>query len=59
MEDISELLLGPQRGASSTFEIVLTVVVVALAMALMLYLLRCYVQERRLRRRATGLGCVG
>jgi len=51
MEDISELLLGPQRSSISTFEIVLTVIVIALATALMLYLLRCYVQERRLRRR--------
>ena len=51
MEDISELLLGPQRRDSSTFDIVLTVIVIALATALMLYLLRCYVQERRIRRR--------
>ena len=51
MEDISELLLGPQRGASSTFNIVLMVIVIVLATALMLYLVRCYVQERRMRRR--------
>jgi cell division protein FtsN len=51
MDDISELLLGPQRSASSTFGMVLITVVGALAAALMLYLLRCYVQERQLRKR--------
>ena len=51
MDDISEFLLGPQRGASSTVGIVLTVIVVALAVALMLYLLRCYVRERQIRKR--------
>ena len=51
MDDISQFLIGPQRGASSTVEIILTVVFVALAVALMLYLLRCYVQERQIRKR--------
>ena len=51
MDDISEFLLGPQHGASSIFGVVLTVVAIALATALMLYLLRCYVQERRIRKR--------
>jgi len=51
MDDISEFLLGPQRGGSSTFGLVLTVIAVALASALMLYLARCYVQERRIRKR--------
>ncbi|HZO85275.1 MAG TPA: hypothetical protein VFC26_08690 [Verrucomicrobiae bacterium] len=51
MEDISELLLGPQRGSTSTFDIVFTAIVIVLAAALMLYLLRCYVQERRVRNR--------
>ena len=51
MDDISEFLLGPQRGASSTVGIVLTVIVVALAVALMLYLLRCYIRERQIRKR--------
>ena len=51
MDDISELLLGPQRGASSTVANGLTVIVVALAVGLMLYLLRCYVQERQIRKR--------
>ena len=51
MDDISELLLGPQRGASSTVSIVLTAIVAALAVALLLYLLRCYVRELQIRKR--------
>jgi hypothetical protein len=51
MDDISEFLLGPQPGASSTVGIILTVIVGALAIALMLYLLRCYVRERQIRKR--------
>jgi hypothetical protein len=51
MDDISELLLGPQRSPTSTFGIVLAVIAVGLAGVLMIYLLRCYVQEARIRKR--------
>ena len=51
MDDISGFLLGPQRGASSTAGILLAVIAVGLAVAMMLYLLRCYVRERQIRKR--------
>jgi hypothetical protein len=51
VEDISEFILDPQRPAGSTFGVVLAVVAVLLASGFMLYLLRCYVQERRIRKR--------
>ena len=51
MDDVSEFLLGPQRPSVSGFGIVLSLVAVALAGALMVYLLRCYLQERRIRKR--------
>jgi hypothetical protein len=51
MNDISELLLGPQRSAGTTFEIILAAIGISLAIALMIYLLRCYVQESLLRKR--------
>jgi hypothetical protein len=51
MDDISQLLLGPQRSTGSTFGVVLTVIATALAGALMIYLLRCYIQETLIRRR--------
>jgi len=57
MDDISELLLGPQRSTGSTFGIVLAVIGVALASALMIYLLRCYVQEALIRKRVKQRVC--
>ena len=51
MDDVSEFLLGPQRSAVSGFGIVLALIAVGLAGALMIYLLRCYIQERRIRKR--------
>ena len=52
MDDISEMILGPQRSATgSNFEIVLAVMGIVLALALMIYLARCYVQETLVRRR--------
>ena len=51
MDDVSEMLLGPQRDSTSALGIVLTLLAVALATALMLYLLRCYVRERQIRKR--------
>src|SRR5688500_18876024 len=51
MDDISQFLLGPQRSTGSTFGIVLAVIAAALASALMIYLLRCYIQETLIRRR--------
>ncbi len=51
MDDVSEFLVGPQRSTVSGFGIVLAGIAVALAGALMIYLLRCYVQERRIRNR--------
>lgn len=51
MDDVSEFLLGPQRSSVSGFGIVLSLIAVALAGALMIYLLRCYLQERRIRKR--------
>jgi len=51
MDDLSEFLLGPQRSTGSTFGIVLTVIATAVASALMIYLLRCYIQETLMRRR--------
>ena len=51
MDDISELLLGPQRSGTSGLGIVLAVIAVVLASLLMAYLLRCYLQEVRIRKR--------
>lgn len=49
MDDISALLLGPQRGSHAG--VVFTVIAVAVAGALIIYLLRCYVQESLFRKR--------
>src|SRR5687767_14725665 len=52
MDDISEMLLGPQRSATgSKADIVLAVVGIVLALAVMIYFARCYVQETLMRRR--------
>jgi hypothetical protein len=51
MDDVSEFLLGPQRFPNSSFNIILTIIAIGLAGALMIYLLRCYIQEVRLRKR--------
>ena len=52
MDDISDMLVGPQRSAtSSNFELALAVLGIVLALALMIYLARCYVQESLIRRR--------
>ena len=55
MERISEFLLGPQPSAGSTSAVVLAVIAVVLAVALMAYLLRCYVQEALLCKRVKRL----
>jgi len=50
MEDFSEFLLGPQRSAGSSFSTVLALIAIALAAALMAYLLWCYFREDRIRK---------
>src|SRR5688572_4628731 len=57
MDDISELLLGPQRSTGSSFGIALAVIGTAVAVALLVYLLRCYVQEAFMRKRVKRLVC--
>jgi hypothetical protein len=49
--DIFSELLEPQRSTTSSFGIVLALIGVGLAGALMIYLLRCYVQEALFRKR--------
>lgn len=51
MDDISEFLVGPQHATTSGFGVVLTLIAITLAGALMFYLLRCYIQEGRIRKR--------
>jgi hypothetical protein len=52
MDDISEMILGPQRSATgSKFDFVLAVIGIVLALALIVYFARCYVQESLMRRR--------
>jgi len=55
MDDISEFLTGPQRATGSSFGIVLTVIALVLASALLLYFLRCYIQETLIRKRVKRL----
>ena len=57
MDDISEFLLGAQRSAGSTFGRVLGVIGVALAIALTVYLLHCYVREALIRKRVKQRVC--
>lgn len=51
MNNVSELLLGPQQSATSSSGIVLALVSIVLAGALLGYLLWCYLREGRIRRR--------
>jgi hypothetical protein len=52
MEDISEFILAPQRSVTgSKFELVLAVIGIVLAVALMIYFARCYIQETLIHRR--------
>src|SRR5688572_19494873 len=51
MDDISELLLGPQHPSSSPLGTLLTLIAIVLAGALLGYLLWCYLREGRIRRR--------
>jgi len=57
MDDISEFLLGRQQTTPSSYAVVLTVIVGALAIGLMIYLLRCYVQEALVRKRVKRRIC--
>ena len=50
MEDFSEFLLGSQRPATSSFTTVLALLAIALAAALIVYLLWCYFREGRIRK---------
>src|SRR5688572_31725576 len=51
MDDISELLLGPQHPSSSPVGTLLALIAIVLAGALLGYLLWCYLREARIRRR--------
>jgi hypothetical protein len=51
MDNVSELLLGPQRSSGSTAGLVVAIVAVLLATALIGYFVWCYIRERKIRRR--------